>query len=55
MGDCGVIVGGCGWLWVIVHHFLGDYGWVIVCGCRFMVGDCASFPGGCRWLWGDCG
>ena len=34
MGDCG-IVGGCGWLWVIVHNFLGDCGWLWV-----VMGDC---------------
>ena len=34
VGDCGwlwVIVGGCEWSWVIVHHFLGDC-WVAVGG-----------------------
>ena len=76
MGDCAsfpgglwvvwVIVGGCGWLWVIVHHFLGEF-----CGWLWMVmGDCAwlwvvvgdhgrlwVIVGDCGWLWvvmGDC-
>ena len=36
-----VIVGGCGWLWVIVHNFLGDCGWlwVIVWWLWVVVGD----------------
>ena len=33
VGDRGVV--GCGWLWVIVHHFMGDCGWLWV-----IVGDC---------------
>ena len=50
-----MIVGdrGCIWIWVIVHHFLGDCGWLD--GCWMIVGDCG-------WLWviswvvvGDCG
>ena len=42
--------GGCGWLWVIVHHFLGEL-WVVVVVVGdhgrlwVIVGDCASFPG----------
>ena len=52
-----VIVGDCGWLWVIVgdymwvivYHFLGDCGWLwVIVGDFLIVGDCASFPG---WLW----
>ena len=40
-----MVVGGYGWLWVIVHHFLGDCGWLWVimgdCDCGIMVvGDC---------------
>ena len=45
-GGLFVVVGGSGWLWVIVPHFLGDCGWLFGCGWLWViVGGCASFPG----------
>ena len=46
-----VVMGDCGCcvMWVIVHHFLGDCGWLWV-----VVGDCGIL-GDCGWLWVDMG
>ena len=48
-----MVVGHCGWLWVVSGRFLGDFVggyvwlWVVVGGCGWLL----VVVDGCWWLW----